>query len=131
MSASRSSSRRRRGAAAIIVVVLLLIMNLIILTLVLGGARDLDLSLQRLDTVRSFYAAEGGMNMAIRELMVDADDDGDGTIGSISDDADDNTDPTIGVARVVVTIVPAPSQATLTSSGRSGQAKRDIQTRIN
>ena len=70
------------------------------------------------------------MNMSIRELMVPADEDSDGGIGSNSDDSDDGTDPAIGNARFVVTAAantPAVGQTTLTSEGRSGEARRRLQ----
>ena len=34
--------------------------------------------------MQAFYAAEAGMNMAIREMMVGRDEDGDGVIGAVS-----------------------------------------------
>ena len=89
--------------AVIGVIVFLLVVGVIIVGMVLGGARDQDLTVRRLETVQAFYAAEAGMNMAIRELMVAVDEDADGAIGTISDDSNDGTDPTIGTGRVVVT----------------------------
>ena len=70
-----------------------------------------------------------GMNMSIREMMNDADEDGDGAVGTVSDDDDDGTDPGVGNARLVVTAAtdtPAAGQTTLTSAGRSGDARRTI-----
>src|SRR5688572_6539228 len=81
-----SRTAPRRGAAIVAMITTMLLLGLIGVGMVLGGARDQDLSIKRLETVRAFYAAESGMNMAIRELMVRADEDGDGAIGSISDD---------------------------------------------
>ena len=81
----------RRGAAAVITVIILLLIDLMILSIVIGSARDQDVSVRRLETVQAFYAAESGMNMALRELMENDDEDGDGAIGSISDDDDDAT----------------------------------------
>ena len=117
----------RRGTAIIGVIVFLLVVGLIIVGMVLGGARDQILSVRRLETVQAFYAAEGGMNMAIREVMVAVDEDGDGTIGTISDDSNDGTDPTIGTGRVVVTSSYSAPQTTLTSRGRSGLSFRQVQ----
>ena len=117
----------RRGIVLIGVIVFLLVVGVIIVGMVLGGARDQDLTVRRLETVRAFYAAEGGMNMAIRELMVALDEDADGAIGTISDDSDDGTDPTIGTGRVVVTSSVSGSQTTLTSRGRSGLSFRQVQ----
>jgi hypothetical protein len=64
-------------------------------------------------------------------MMYDADQDGDGTIGTISDDSDDGTDPSVGNAQFVVTAdadTPVAGQTTLTSAGRSGEARRQMKT---
>ncbi len=117
----------RRGIVIIGVIVFLLVVGMIIVGMVLGGARDQDLTVRRLETVQAFYAAEAGMNMAIREVMVAVDEDADGGIGTISDDSDDGTDPTIGTGQVVVTSSYADPQTTLTSRGRSGLSFREVE----
>ncbi len=119
----------RRGAAAVLMVVLLLVVGLIILGFVHGSARDQDLTVRHLESIQSFYAAEAGMNMAVREMMVGVDEDGDGTIGSISDDADSGTDPSIGGGKVYVTESTVASLTTLTSKGSAGLARREIKAR--
>ncbi len=101
-----------------------------VIGVVLGGARDQDLTIRRLDSVRAFYAAEAGMNMAIREMMLDEDEDGDGEIGTISDDSSDASDPLLGGARVVVTRDVVDGTTTLTSKGRSGLARRHLEADI-
>ena len=118
---------RRRGMAAIVMIVLLLILDLIIIRIVIGGARDHDLTVRRAETIQAIYAAEAGMNMAIREIMNGTDEDGDGAIGTISDDATPANDPTFGPAQVLVTSARAGSQTTLTSQGRAGEARREIE----
>ena len=111
-------------------VVILLMVDLIIVGIVVGLSRDHDLTVRRMQTIEAMYAAEAGVNMSIRELMNDADEDGDGTTGTISDDSDDANDPTLGNAWFVVTAAadtPAVGQTTLTSEGRSGEARRKIE----
>ncbi len=120
-------NRRRRGAAAIAMVVMLVVVTVSVLGIVQGGSRDHDLTLRRMQTVHAFYAAEAGMNMAIRELMNNADEDGDGGVGSISDDGNDANDPALDSAQVVVTAVVTGPQTTLTSTGRSGAAVRKVE----
>ncbi len=123
----------RRASAAVAVIVLLVILNLIVLSLTLNQAHEHDLTVRRLDTIKAFYAAEAGVNMAVRELMEPADEDLDGTIGTISDDSDDGTDPTLGTAKFVVFAVedtPLDGQTSLTSQGRSGLARRQMMTVI-
>lgn len=118
----------RRGTVAISMILTLIIVDLIIVGIVVGGARDHDLTVRRIETINAFYAAEAGMNMAIRELMMNADEDGDGAIGTISDDGNAANDPAIGQAQVLVTSVVVGSQTTLTSQGRAGEARREIVT---
>ena len=118
----------RRGTVAISMILALVIVDLIIVGIVVGGARDHDLTVRRIETINAFYAAEAGMNMAIRELMMNADEDGDGAIGTISDDGNAANDPAVGQAQVLVTSVVVGSQTTLTSQGRAGEARREIVT---
>ena len=125
-----SRTSHRRGAAIVAMITTMLLLGLIGVGMVLGGARDQDLSIKRLETVRAFYAAESGMNMAIRELMVRADEDGDGAIGSISDDGNSANDPTIGSGQCNVTNNTSGATVTLTSNGRSGQATRKIDAQL-
>ncbi|MHC4427070.1 MAG: hypothetical protein ACYS0D_00500 [Planctomycetota bacterium] len=120
---------QRRGVAAVAMVVFLVVVDLIIVGFVVGLGRDHNLTVHRMRTLEAEYAAEAGINMSIREMMNDADEDGDGAIGTISDDSDEGTDPTLGNARFVVTAAadtPLAGQTTLTSAGRSGEARRTI-----
>ena len=121
----------RRASAAVAMVVVLLIVDLLIVGMVISGSREHDLTIRRMETIESFYAAEAGANMAIRELMEYLDEDLDGTVGTISDDGDSGNDPTVGNAQFHVTAaedVPVLGQTTLTSHGRSGEARRHLDT---
>ena len=120
----------RRGLIVVVMIVLMIVIDLIIVSMVVSQARDHDLTVRRIQTIESLYAAEAGMNMSIRELMIPADEDGDSAIGTISDDSNDATDPTLGNARFVVTAAadtPAVGQTTITSDGRSGETRRRMQ----
>ncbi len=121
-------TRHRRATIAISMIIALVIVNLIIVGIVIGGARDHDLTIKRIETIQSFYAAEAGMNMAIREMMNNTDEDGDGAIGTISDDATPANDPTFGQAQVLVIVTVAGPPTTLRSKGRSGDARRQVET---
>lgn len=120
----------RRGTAAVSMIIVLMLVDLIIVGMVIGGARDHDLTVKRIETIQAFYAAEAGMNMAIREIMMDIDEDADGAIGTISDDATPANDPTLGQAQVLVTSSLAAAVTTLTSQGRAGDARRHITTTL-
>ncbi len=121
-------AQHRRATIAISMVIALVVVNLIIISIVIGGARDHDLTIKRIETIGAFYAAEAGMNMAIRELMNNVDEDGDGAIGTISDDATPANDPTFGQAQVLVIVSVAGPPTTLRSKGRSGDARREVET---
>lgn len=118
--------RSRRGTLLVSVIVVLLMLQLLAVGLVTAGARDHDLTTRRAETMQAFYAAEAGANMAVRELMTDADGDGDGIIGSVSNDGSEANDPAIGVAKVGVVKVTGVSEITLTSTGRCGESRRSI-----
>ena len=118
----------RRGATGIAVIVVLVILQIAVVGAVVAGARGHDTTARHLESLRASYAAEAGINMAVRELRLDTDFDGDGAIGTISDDGIDATDPALGPAHVVVTLTAvAGGQTTLRSAARCGQSRRHIQ----
>ncbi len=124
----RRRTRHRRATIAISMVIALVVVNLIIVSIVIGGARDHDLTIKRIETIQAFNPSEAGRTMAIREMMTNTDADGDGAIGTISDDATPANDPTFGQAQVLVTVSVAGPQTTLRNKGRSGDARREVET---
>lgn len=123
---NRRTHLARRGAAAIVMVVLLIVVAVIVIGTTITGSRDQDLSVRRIETVQAFYAAESGMNMAIREVVNDTDEDGDGEIGTISNDSNAANDPTIGGAKVYVSSEESGDDVILSSYGSRGVATRRI-----
>jgi hypothetical protein len=123
---ARAAIHSRTAAAGIAIIIVLVFVQLIIVGSVVTGTRDQDTTVQRLDTLRAFYAAEGGMNMAIREMIGNADEDADTIIGSISNDGNTANDPTIGTARVYVAKDVVGATSNLTSRGRAGAARRQL-----
>ncbi|MCX5691866.1 MAG: hypothetical protein NTV94_19085, partial [Planctomycetota bacterium] len=81
----------------------------------------------RIESLRAFYAAEAGINMSVRELMAGSDEDGDGTIGSISNDGNSSNNPGLsGGATFEVTIAGGlPSM--VVSNGAAGGARQVIE----
>ena len=110
-----------RGSASIGVVIALAVLQLIVVGVVLGGGRDQDMTGKRIDAVRAQYAAEAGANMAAREFANNADEDGDGTIGTISAKSA-LTRATFSVSKAV-----AGSTSTFTVNASSGDAARRAQ----
>lgn len=121
----------RRGGVGLGAVIVLVIVQLAVVGAVVCGGHDQGLTARRLDSARALYAAEAGANMAMRELMLNADEDGDGVVGSVSDDDDDSSDPALGLARFVVTKSEGGGVTTIVSTGRSGAARRSIQVVLN
>ncbi len=118
--------RARRGTAMLLVVMLLVAGSILIAAAAVGGAREEHLTVERLATLRAFYAAEAGMNLAMREVMLNLDEDGDGGVGSISDNDDDADNPTLGSASLVVERLDDAGTISLTSRGSSARAERLI-----
>ncbi len=119
----------RRAVIAVAMIVILLIIDLIIVGMVVSQAREHDLTIRRLQTIEAFYAAEAGVNMSIRELMVPGDEDADGDTGTISFESDPgpydpDNDPALGNAQFYV--LGTDPVTTLTSEGRSGEARRTM-----
>ncbi len=114
------------------VVIVLIIIELIVVGITLGLSRDHDLTIRRLETVKAAYAAEAGINMAIREMQEDEDQDDDGTIGAISDDGDPDNDPDLDIASFYVTKAydAGFGKTTITSYGRCGEAVRKMVSEI-
>jgi hypothetical protein len=109
-------------------VIVLVLVALMIVGLVLGGAREQDLSTQRLGTVRALYAAEAGINMGMREWVLRTDADGDGAMGSISDDGNAANNPALGGGTVWVDAVGGGLQTTLISHGSAGLTSRRLES---
>lgn len=126
----KQPSDLRRAAAGIASIVILVFLQLAVVWSVVLSARDQDTTVQRLDTLRSFYAAEAGMNMAIREMINNSDEDGDGTIGTISNDNNAGNDPQLSTARVYVVKTISGPTSILTSRGRAGVARRQLTTAV-
>src|SRR4051812_7960525 len=121
---SRARTDARRGAVGIAVIALLVIVQLVIVAAVISGARDQDMMVQRLNSERAFYACESGANMAIRELVVGIDEDGDGKIGGISDDGNAANDPSLSGARFSSVWSTVGATITANPTGRMGSTLR-------
>lgn len=123
-------SLRRRGSAVIAVILVLVIVQFAVIGVVLASSRDQDASLNRLSAAQSLYAAEGVANMALREIGLNSDEDGDGGIGSISASAA-HADPTIGGATAHAVVTPGSDGAsTVQIIGAANAAHRTIQLNI-
>ncbi len=131
---ARGARRERKAIVAVALVGAMMVVNLLVIGMIVSQAREHQLTVRRVETVASFYAAEAGMNMSMREMFENADEDGDGWVGGISEDSNPGNDPTLGNAQFFVTTSessPQGPQTTITSEGRSGQAKRTMVSSVN
>jgi hypothetical protein len=121
----------RPGLATIVAVVCLVLLQLVIVASILTGARDQDTTVSRLDSSMAFYAAEGAMNMGIREMIQYVDDDNDGQSGGVSNNGDPNDDILISPsARAVTARADNGGQTELVANGRAGGSRRRIAVSI-
>jgi hypothetical protein len=107
-------------------IAVLITVQLAFVGVVVMGMRDTDMTIQRLDASRAFYAAESGANLALRELMTRSDLDSDGTIGTVSNDGNPNNDPVFQGARVYATKTVSAGVTTVTAVARSNAARHTV-----
>lgn len=89
--------------AGVVALVLLVMLSLMGVAIVSASAQDQAMSALRGAGVRADLAAEAAAQMATKEIMDDADYDGDGGVGSISSDGVTSNNPVINGCRVTVT----------------------------
>jgi len=118
----------RRGAASIALVMVLIIAQFAILAMVLNSSRDQTLAVSRVSSVQAFFAAEAGINMAIREAINDEDFDGNGVVGGITSTSD--TLDALHGASIDVTASVVGSDFTLASLGTLADARHAFQMNL-
>ncbi|MDX2147125.1 MAG: PA14 domain-containing protein [Planctomycetota bacterium] len=72
-----------RGAALVGVVAALVVIQIALTGVILAGARQASLGSARVAASRAFYAAEALNQRAVREIVLQTDEDGDGIVGSV------------------------------------------------
>lgn len=112
------SGRTSRGSGLVAVVAALVLLEVLVAAALVGGSREQNLGASRLDATRALYAAEAGMNMAVREVRLEADSDGDGLAGSVSSNSVSSDDPMVSGASVYVTSATSGPVTTLTARAR-------------
>lgn len=99
--------KRRRGVAILAFVMALLVIGTFALWILQLTATATASTLGHYFSTGAFYAAESGVEMAVRELNASPpnDFDSDGTIGTISDNGNSADNPTLASGAVSVTQV--------------------------
>lgn len=112
---SRVITRRRRGLAVAAVIIVLALINLVVIASLEGGTDDAMGAAIRVETVRAFYAAEGGSVIAVELLSEDKMPPEAGDVRSLA------------TGQITFTRVPTTgSTRTLVIDGRSGVAFRRV-----
>ena len=101
-----NKTTRRRGIAIISFVMAMLVIGSFALWLFQLTASTSISSLGHYFSTGAFYAAESGLEMAIREINQSNDFDSDGTIGTISNNMIDSDDPALVSGAVFVSSSP-------------------------
>jgi Tfp pilus assembly protein PilX len=114
---------QRRGVAVIAFVTAMLVIGTMALWMLQVTSASSTSSLGHFYSTGAVYAAESGLEMALRELNHSpaTDFDSDGVIGTISDDGSAATDPPLGTGAFFVQKVGA-SPPTYRAYGRPAQA---------
>lgn len=123
-SAQTRRGNSRTGSAVVAVIVALVVLQLAVVVIVLAGSRDQSTSATRMQAAQAQYSAEGVAAMAVRELTLGTDEDGDGGIGSIAAGA--AADPVIRGAAARATVSTVGTVSTVSVSGDSGPAHRSL-----
>lgn len=118
----QARQRRASGVAVVAFVAALLIIGTFVLWLFSLTASMSVASLGHLQGLGAFYAAEGGLELSLRELNSNppADIDSDGTIGTISDNGNPADDPATATGAVHVELL-VTTPLTLRATGRPAQ----------
>lgn len=110
----RRSTSERRGIAVISFVVALLVIGMFSLWTLQLSATSAISYMGHFNSTGAFYAAESGLEMALKEISDGNDSDSDGVIGTISDNGTDADDPALGTGSFVVQV----SGSQYTATGR-------------
>jgi len=122
---------RERGAIAVAMALALVLLQLAVVAFVVSGGHAQNLTVYRIESARAFYAAEAGINMGVREMMNAQDEDGDGTIGSISNDGDGANNPVVGQGTsLLVAKSVNGSTTTLQATAVAGDTARTIEVDV-
>jgi hypothetical protein len=113
----------------VVAVVALVVLQLVVVAVVVGGSRDQDLQSKRLDAVRASYAADSGVQIALREIATGLDENADGVIGGIgAGNVLSGASLNLGHVASAISVLGAENSVTITAA--SGEAKRRITSTV-
>jgi hypothetical protein len=98
----RTHPKFRPGAVAMILVIAMVLLGTAVVCVAVAGTRQGSLSPVRNDDASVREALAAGVSLALREIELDEDTDGDGGVGAISHDGNDANNPAIAGASFLV-----------------------------
>jgi hypothetical protein len=84
LSSRGDALRRCRGTILVGILVGLVLLASTLMAVAISGRREQDLTMRRMESMRASYAQEAAAQIAVRELINQQDDDGDGIIGEVA-----------------------------------------------
>jgi hypothetical protein len=126
MRESRGLTGNTRGGILIGAVIVLVVLAVFAATTGAIYASGLQAYAVSADSTCALYAADTGIELALKEYLAGADLDGDGTIVGISDDNNDANNPALGNGRILVHFV----SGLMTATGTYGAAVRRIEVTL-
>jgi hypothetical protein len=117
------SSPVRGGTILVGIVVAVMVIAAGIVLVAIAGRREQDSMIRRFESMRAFYAQEAAVQIAVREMLRQQDDDGDGVAGTIASGVL-ASGITIGASKLAAGLVSAGGVDTITAQGSNGLAVR-------
>jgi len=121
----RNRSHLRTGGAAVVMITLMLLLSLIVIGILAAAANRPMLASREVEGDQTFYAADSALQLALREIMLGIDEDGDGSIGTITD----LSGSIFGATDVHVTRTDSDGEITLTAHGMHDDVSRHLRIR--
>lgn len=121
-----SRTQAQQGSILFGVLILMLILSVFAMTGAATIATGQSMTQCSTQATQALYSADAAIEMALKEYIAGSDEDGDGTVGGISDDGNIGNNPTLGQASMEVTF----SASVFSATARQGQTTRIVEVTI-
>ena len=118
--------RQACGGILIGAVIVLVLLAVFAVTTAAAYSAGLQAYAVSADSTSALYAADTGIEIALKEYLEGNDRDRDGTIGGVSDDGDARNDPRLDAAYITVHC----ADGVMTATGTCGAAARRIEVTL-
>lgn len=122
---------RRRGSVLLVALLVVVMLSIIVTSVIASGENEMERTVTQVQGDRALFAAESVANIAVKELMANADFDGDGTVGSVSNDNNDANDPALNPGtNARATRADVSGEIVVTAMADNDDAARAIEVRL-